>query len=202
MGCSISDALLYETKMGGKDGPMLQIRATHSVYIFNSNSQEWSSDYGYVCGFGRGTFKMVKMDGSDAPAKSIPYKLSSQEDLVVLNGIVMKVGKVIQDQRSKKPDSQICYHSIKTDESNPHMMSISTTHNIVFVLKEQEIEYKDLNQNNMAAKESLEVWNSPLMKTIWVVRWAAKGFLPVKPVVHLTGYLTLLPGRACRCSAA
>ena len=50
---SISEALLYETKMSGKEVPMLQLRANHSVYIFNGQSQEWSSDRGFVCGFGR-----------------------------------------------------------------------------------------------------------------------------------------------------
>ena len=50
---SISEALLFETKMAGKDVPMLQLRANHSVYIFNHQSQEWNSDRGYVCGFGR-----------------------------------------------------------------------------------------------------------------------------------------------------
>ena len=62
---SISEALLYEAKMSGKDVPMLQLRANHSVYIFNRLSQEWSSDRGHVCGFGRGEFKKVKLDGSD-----------------------------------------------------------------------------------------------------------------------------------------
>ena len=91
---------------------------------------------------------------------------------------------------------------MKVNESNPHTLSISATHNVVFVLKETEVEDKDLNQNNMGVKESLAVWTSSFMKTMWVVRWAAKGLMPVKPVVHLTGSLTLLPGRACRCSAA
>ena len=50
---SISEALLYETKMPGKDVPMVQLRANHSVYLFNHTSQEWSSDRGFVCGFGR-----------------------------------------------------------------------------------------------------------------------------------------------------
>ena len=54
---SISEALLYETKMStkklGKDAPMLQLRANHSVYIFNHQCQEWTSGHGYACGFGR-----------------------------------------------------------------------------------------------------------------------------------------------------
>ena len=106
---SISEALLYETKMSGKDVPMLQLRANQSIYIFNHTSQEWSSDRGLVCGFGRGTFKMVKSDGSDAPVKSLQFKISSQDDLVVLNGIAMDVGTVVRDQRAKNPADQICY---------------------------------------------------------------------------------------------
>ena len=64
-------------------------------------------------------FKMVKGDGSDAPEKSLQFKLSSQDDLVVLNNIIMDVGTVVRDQRATKPDAQISYHSIKVDEADP-----------------------------------------------------------------------------------
>ena len=198
---SIPEALLFETKMFGKDVPMLQLRANHSVYIFNRQSQEWSSDHGFVCGFGRGTFKMVKLDGSDAPEKSLQFKISSQDDLVVLNGIVMDVGSVVRDQRAKKPDAQICYHSIKVDQAGPNNFNIEVTHNVVFLIKNDGLADKDLNCHNIASKEELKVWTSDVLKTLWVVRWAAKGLMPVKPVVHLNGSLNLLPGRACRCSA-
>ena len=115
---SISEALLYEAKMSGKDVPMLQLRANQSVYIFNQTSQEWPSDRGYVCGFGRGAFKMAKLDGSDTPENFHQFKISSQDDLVVLEGIVMDMGTVIRDQRATRPDAQICYHSIKVDEAD------------------------------------------------------------------------------------
>ena len=62
---------------------------------------------------------MVKRDGPEAPDKSLQFKISSQDDLVVLNGIVMDVGTVVRDQRAKKPDAQISYHSIKVDEADP-----------------------------------------------------------------------------------
>ena len=66
-----------------------------------------------------GGFKLVKIDGTDAPEQSLQFKISSQDDLAVLNGIVMDVGTVVRDQRAKKPDAQICYHSIKVDEADP-----------------------------------------------------------------------------------
>ena len=142
---------------------------------------------------------MVKIDGSDAPEKSLQLKISSQDDLVVLNGIVMEVGTVVKDQRSKKPDAQICYHSIKVDEADPQKFNIEVTHNVVFTPKNEGLADNDLNCHNIATKEELKVWNTDVLNTLWVVRWAAKGLMPVKPVVHLNGSLHLLPGRACRC---
>ena len=62
---------------------------------------------------------MVKSDGSDAPVKSLQFKISSQDDLVVLNGIVTDVGTVVRDQRAKKPEAHICYDSIQVDEADP-----------------------------------------------------------------------------------
>ena len=198
---SISEALLFEIKMIGKDAPMLQLRANHSVYIHNRQFLEWSSERGFVCGFGRGNFKMVKKDGSDAPEKSIHFKISSQDDLVVLNGIVMDVGSVVREERKKRPDAQICYHSIKVDEADPQKFCIDLTHYVVFIPKAEGLADKDFNCNNIAVKEELKVWNTSVLHTLWVVRWTAKGLMPVKPTVHLTGSLTLLPGKACRCSA-
>ena len=144
---------------------------------------------------------MVKSDGSDAPVKSLQFKISSQDDLVVLNGIVTDVGTVVRDQRAKKPDAQICYHGIKVDEADPQKFNIEVTHNVVFVPKNDELADKDINCHNIAAKEEPKVWNTDVLKTLWVVRWTAKGLMPVKPTVHLTGSLTLLLGKACRCSA-
>ena len=199
---SISEALLYETKMYGKDVPMLQLRANHSVYIFNQTSQEWSSDRGYVCGFGRGAFKMAKLDGSDTPENVHQFNISSQDDLVVLNGIVMDVGTVIRDQRATRPDAQLCYHSIKVDEDDPLKFLIEATRNVIFVPKNEGLTDKDINCHNIAVKEKdMNVWNSGAMKTLWVVRWTPKGLLPIKPSVHLTGLLKLSPGKACHCSA-
>ena len=146
-----------------------------------------------------GSFKMVKTDGSDAPEKSIPFKISSQDDLVVLNGIVMDVGTVIRDQRATRPDAQLCYYSIKVDEADPLKFLIEATRNVIFVPKNEGLADKDINCHNIAAKEELKVWNTNVLKTLWVVRWATKGLMPVKPVVHLNGSLHLLPGRACRC---
>ena len=75
---SISAALIYDTQMFGKDkdASMLQLRASHSVYIFNRQSQEWSSDRGLVCGFGVGSFKIATDDGR-MPQKSLPSSRSA-----------------------------------------------------------------------------------------------------------------------------
>ena len=76
------------------------------------------------------------------------------------------------------------------------------THNVIFVPKNEGLADKDINCHNIAVKEKyLNVWNSGVMKTLWVVRRTPKGLLPIKPSVHLTGLLKLSPGKACRCSA-
>ena len=141
---------------------------------------------------------MVKKDWSDAPEKSVHLKISSQDDLVVLNGIVMDVGTVVRDQRTKQPDAQICYQSINVDEADPQKFNIEVVRNVVFVPKNDGLADKDINCHDIAANEELKVWNTDVLKTLWVVRWAIKGIMPV---VHLNGSLHLLPGRACRCSA-
>ena len=107
-----------------------------------------------------------------------------------------------ENQRAKTPDAQNCYHSINADEADPpQKFNIEVTHDVVFVIKIEGVADKDINCHAIAAKEELNVWNTDVLNTLWVVRWAAKGLMPVKPVVHLNGSLNLLPGRACRSSA-
>ena len=65
------------------------------------------------------------------------FKISSEDDLVVLNGIAMDVGTVIRYQRATRPDAQICYHSIKVDEADPQKLHIEVTHNVSFVPKNE-----------------------------------------------------------------
>ena len=121
---------------------------------------------------------------------------------MVLNGIVTDVGTVIRDQRATRPDAQICYHSIKVDEADPQKFHIKVTHNVIFVPKNEGLADNDITYHNIAVKEKdLNVWNSGVIKTWWVVRWTPKGLLPIKPSVHVTGLLKLSPGKACRCSA-
>ncbi len=107
---------------------------------------------------------MVRLDGSDAPEKSIQFKISSQDHLVVLNGIVMDVRTVIGDQRVTRPDAQICYHSIKVDEADLLKFHIEVTHNVIFVPKNEGLADKDINCHNIAAKGELKVWNTNVLK--------------------------------------
>ena len=46
---SISEALLVEAKLAGKDAPVLQLRANHAAYLVNNSVQEWASPVGFVC---------------------------------------------------------------------------------------------------------------------------------------------------------
>ena len=132
---------------------------------------------------------MAKLDGSDTPENLHQFKISSQDDLVVHNGIVMDVGTVIRDQRAMRPDAQICYHSIKVDEADPLKFRIEVTHNVIFVPKNEGLADKDINCHKIGAKEEQKVWNADVMKTLWAVRWVPKGLMPIKPSVHLTGLL-------------
>ncbi len=53
-----------------------------------------------------------------------------------------------------------------------------------------------LKGNNIACKEALNQWNSDVLMMVWVVRWTAKGLVPMKPTVHLRGEL-IFAGWAC-----
>lgn len=193
---SIKEALLSEVKMSGKGAPQLQLRAPHCIYIVNTGQQEWSSNMGQITGFGKGSFKLLKGDSNEDPNKYIEFKLESDADLVVLSGAVVPLGKVMADQREKKPDSQACYHSLVIDQQDPKKFTVTQTHRVAFFPKEDGED----NALNFGRKEPATAWSSHALAVHWAVRWAAKGLMPVKPIVHLKGSIALPPGRAILCS--
>ena len=196
----ITEALLIEVKMmPSKDAMFLQIRAGHQIYITNKapHAVDVPPD-SFVAAFGKGSFKLIK--AGEEVAENIEFKLQNQDSLVVLNGLVVSVGKVVEEQRVKKPDCEICYHSITQDDQNMKKFELAQTHRIAFAYK-PEGEAVEVSQANVAAKEILATWNSGLLQVLWLVRWSAKGLMPVKPVVQFRAAgVSLLAGRSVHCS--
>ena len=191
---SIVDALLLEAKMQGKDAPMLQLQAQHKVFIVNKAAAEASlPDGAYVCGMGKGSFKLFKQDQA-LEGNLYEFKLTDQNDLVVMNGAVVGLGKVVLEQREKNPAVKVNYHNIVIDDGNPKEFKLTQTHRICFQPKDENGE---ASQNNLAMKEEPKTWNASCLHVLWVVRWTAKGLMPVKPQVHLKGSLILPAGRSC-----
>ena len=196
---AVSEALLFEASLAGKNPAVLQIRANHTVYLHNKTETEYSSpDKGFLTSFGKGQFKLVK--AGDNQATGYTFNLTGSEDLVVSNGQVCTVGELVQTMREKKPDCQVCYHNLTTDPQNPKKFSLQQTHCVAFQPK--ALEEKDkLDQNNLGTKEPWTTWQgSDAMNLLWAVRWVTKGLTPVKPVVHLKERVVLKAGEVCRLS--
>ncbi len=67
-------------------------------------------------------------------------------------------------------------------------------HRVLFLPKDDSS--SEVTTNNIATKEELQYWMSEQMEVLWVVRWTAKGLMPVKPVVHIRETCVLPPVRA------
>ena len=192
---AIKEALLSEVSLvgAGKNPPFLQIRANDTIYIMNKSEQDVHIPaLSYISAFGKGSFKMMKEGEEDM----IEFKLTGHLDHVVLNGKVLLLGQVMQEQRAKNPKATVCYHDVQPGEANPLHIVVKQTHCVAFIPKKDG----ELSINNLASRVPPKVWNSRCLHIIWVVRWTGKGLMPVKPVVHLRGQLALKAGGACLAS--
>jgi hypothetical protein len=197
----VKEALLFEAKMVGKAAASLQIRALHAVYLVAGEEEYTSATDGFLCGFGKGSFKLVKAADA-ASAAGVQFCLGGSEDLVVFNGQVCALGKIVSDMRVTKPDAPVCYHNLTLDAEDPKKFTLQQTHHINFV-PQPEAEGQPVNINNIAVKEPMDTWKtSDHMRLLWAVRWVAKGLMPVKPVIHLKGHVALKPGKACSLASA
>ena len=101
---SIDKALLTECKItaGQKDSLWLQVRANDNIILANKGTRDWSGNEIPICGFGKGSFKIIKAD-ADLPDGAVEMNLAGSKDLVCFNGMVQPVGDVLKEHRKKKP---------------------------------------------------------------------------------------------------
>ena len=197
---TLTAALLHEVKLTGKDAPWIQLRVGNLIYIVNKNTQEQTLAAGsFVTSFGKGSFQLLKKDQEPA-ANHHEFNLSSEADMVVFNGVMTMIGKVLFDERAKKPDASIAYHKLELNDADPKKFTLTQTHRVCFVPKDDA---KEISQHNLGNKFPLTTWGtaSSTMVCLWHVRWSPKGLMPVKPAVHLVGELVLPAGRACLCTS-
>lgn len=194
----ITQALLLEAKLPGKDAATFQIRAGHTVTLQNKTTVKLVLQANtLMCHFGKGAFKLIK--GDDNPTeKQYPFTLHDDKQLVVFGQTVQSLGKVIEDQRQTKPDCVICYHKMVRNEENPKLFSLEVSHKVAF---EPSVTNPDVSVNNMGCKEPATTWSTESLGILWVVRWGQKGLMPVKPAVYLKAGVTLDPGQALLCTS-
>ncbi|CAK9018185.1 Uncharacterized protein SCF082_LOCUS13970 [Durusdinium trenchii] len=194
----ITSALINEYSLPvGKDVAVsFHTRAENQMFLVNKGSKTWSASDPAILHFGNGSWKVLKAN-QDLPDGAVELKFASCDDKILLNGAVQTLGQVMADMRQKKPDAKIAYHQIQeTDDIK--QFSLTTTHRVVFVCKTEGSEW---SSKNVASK----VWKAGMdggpLKLIWYMRWATKGLVPIKPVLHLLGHATLTAGQAADVTA-
>ena len=125
------------------------------------------------------------MDQAAGDSLHIEFKLQSDQDLVAVHGQAVTLGEVMAYQRSNKPDCHICYHNMDVSMEDPKKFTLDLTHKVVFQPKDDNV--PEVSTHNLGYKEKLESWSSEALQLLWVVRWTAKGLMPVKPAVRLNG---------------
>jgi len=115
---SITTAMIneYEVQKGKDLSVALQLRAEQQVYLLNKGTKPWKALDPMVCGFGNGTWKVVKPN-TEKPPNSVQLCFKNHEALILLNGTLQTIGQAVNDMRLKKPDAKIAYHTIQEGES-------------------------------------------------------------------------------------
>ncbi|CAK0839110.1 unnamed protein product [Prorocentrum cordatum] len=185
----IKHALLFSAKLTKDPSLELQIRANNFVVVVNPTDKELSmTPSDELASFGKGNFKMVKKD-EEQPAQSYQFCLKTEEDLVVVNGVVTTVGRAVIAQRKQKPDAQVRYHKCNVDDTNPEKMTFEQTHRVVFVCGEAPTE---TSKANIASKLTVEKWaQAKSGRILWHCKWGQTGLSPVKPAVFPVGNFKL-----------
>ena len=109
-------------------------------------------------------------------------KVASDIAQEVFIGVVTSLRQVLKDQCANKVDAGVCDHSVSIAEG-PAIFKIAQTHNVCFLFKKDTV----AENKNIGQKEPLTSWNPEIIQLRWQVRWTAKGLMPAKLALHLTG---------------
>lgn len=184
---SLEQPLLYECRVGSnsKDSVWLQVRAGNTILLVNKGTHDWAGKDAPICGFGKGSFKIIKAE-AELPEGGVELSLHGSSDMICYDGRVVTLGDTLRTLRGKNPETKITYFKINFDTEDPHKFELQKSHRVIFVPRpdEKSAEVKD---SNAAAREKVELWNSsPSVAVMWHMKHSAvKGLLPLKPAVFL-----------------
>ena len=152
------------------------------------------SEHDMIIGFGKGSFKLQKGD-DEIKDDHCMFQLSSEEDLIVLNGVVVSLQTVIMSMRATRPDCKVCYHKFVNHEPGPKKFTLTQTHKVCFATSEPGA---DINHGNIGARVKFNMWaQSEVSQSLWHVRWTQKGLMPIKPALYMAGGLVIPAEQAC-----
>ncbi|CAK9112393.1 unnamed protein product, partial [Durusdinium trenchii] len=199
----ISETLLVECKLGGKDSLNFQVRTGNRAYFVNLTGNEISlKPYAALVGFGRGAFKLFKGDDV-VPEKAVIFTMGP-DSLVSVNGVISSVSEALTKQRQTKPDAVVCYHKANPVPEKPGEFTFTQTHKVGFVPpgKKEGAPEEAVTATNLAARVSMSSFQSlHCVAFVWHSKWTVKGLQPIKPMLHLVKALVLTPGTACKLNA-
>ena len=150
--------------------------------------------------FGKGSFKLLRAD-QQPEAGSIPFTLTSHKDLIMINGTLMTLGDAIAKQRVTDVTARISYHEMIPVDGSPGEFTVKCIHHVWFTKKpDSEGTAAAAAHTHLSIASVLDhnEWNTRASKLVWVVRWTAKGLMPVKAAAVLTQSGKLATGRAVK----
>ena len=127
----------------------------------------------------------------------VEFKLKDSDDIVVVNGVIMSMPVVVQEKMKTDASPIISYHTLVMTPGAAGSFTLEQTHRVVYLKKEGTGDNVGTDlQSTIGAKLGFSYWDSPVSVILWVVRWTAKGLMPVKPVVYSSGSSVLASGRS------
>jgi hypothetical protein len=187
-------------------GHVLSVRAGHEMYIVNTSSDSTSSWQAgsTIAGFGKGEWKTkARVDGQVAAyddTKEFLFTLESSNDNVMLGNVLKTLRQVVEEKRSTNPDVKICYHKINDTPqgSDPGAFGLDRSNDIFFVPSVSADSTPSVGQSAVARIVPIGSWTRGIAGLTWVVKWTAKGLMPIRPQIVSFRQLTVTPGHAVR----
>ena len=181
--------------------PATLVFTDKEVYVCNRGQDPCTIPGGtYLAGYYKGVW--LSRDKEPDHACCVPFEILQCTDPCYFNGAMHTVLKCMQEKLATQgPESTpLAYHTIKDAPTpdNPNNFTVAVKYKQWWKIEQAPVkkETKDVKQIHAAGLVEPSVWETSFTKIIFQMKWAARGFAPVRPLVVTTAVMTIPPATA------
>ena len=156
------------------------------IYLLNNSESSISLRKGHIVAqYFKGKWQSG-YSSADEDGNTIPFVLSTSDDLVVVGTETLCLKDVVEEKRTEDPlKAKVAYHDMVDNASTGFTLTVKHRHAWKSEASERPGNVEAVLTKACAGWVPHGAWTTRSTAMTWIVKWVAKGLQPVRPLVIL-----------------